>query len=203
MASLVDVESGQKTARPISAPLTRHLEPNDDKFCLAMLNSWSARPRAMTNRHKVWILFVVLAGTIGGIGILLWWGAQPSLRPESMPVGSIWIDAPNVPFSWHHGCWFGCWIDSDGHSDRCRLWGAGLETPIVFEGRYVSCETHSPVAADKLRLKAPPDSMQMWVGVAPEEISAPAAFLQNGKLLVPLGAPHGCEELREKLKHES
>jgi hypothetical protein len=60
---------------------------------------------------------------------------------------------------------------------RCRLWGAE-QKQIVLEGQYVSCETHSPVARDELRLKAPPDSMQMRVDVASEEIIDPAAFLQ-------------------------
>jgi len=117
-----------------------------------------------------------------------------------MPVESVWVDAPTLPFSWHHGWWLGCWIDGDGHSDRCKLWGAGLKNPVVFDGQYVSCETHFAVAADELKLKAPSDSMQMWVGVPSEERLAPAIFLQNGEHLVPIEATHGCEELMEKLK---
>jgi hypothetical protein len=151
-------------------------------------------------RYKAWIPAVALIAFVAGIRALLWWGGQPSARPKDMPANSIWVDAPALPFSWHHGWWFGCWIDSDGHSNRCRLWGAGLQKPIVFEGQYVSCETHSPVAAEELRLKAPPDSMQMWVGVATREISGPAAFLENDKHLVPVESPHGCEELRDNLK---
>lgn len=76
-----------------------------------------------------------------------------------------------------------------------------MQDPIVFEGRYVSCENHSPVPANELKLKAPADSAQMWVRVESKEFLAPAAFLQNGKYLVPAEAAHGCEELQEKLTH--
>jgi hypothetical protein len=82
---------------------------------------------------------------------------------------------------------------------RCRLWGAE-QKQIVLEGQYVSCETHSPVTRDELRLKAPPDSMQMWVDVASEEIIDPATFLQNDKYLVPVDSTRGCEQLRKNLK---
>ncbi len=152
----------------------------------------------MTRLHENWIL--VPGGIIALTGILLWiWGAQPSSRPQSMPVNSIWIDAPNVPFGWHHGWWFGCGIGADGYSDYCLLWSAGQKNPIAFVGQYVSCQTHSSVPADELKLKAPPDSAQMWVGVTSGEIIAPAAFLQNGDHLVPVDAPRGCEELQKNL----
>src|SRR5215472_5726090 len=158
-----------------------------------MLNSSAGTSfRAGTSRYGAWLLIALLVGIIGGIKILWWWGGQPSPRPKMMPQNSVWIDAPSLPFSWHHGWWFGCWIDSDGHSDRCRLWNAPLESP-VYEGQYVSCETHSPVAANHLILKAPSDSAQMWVRVASADLLAPAAFLQNGNFLVPVDAPRGCE----------
>jgi hypothetical protein len=87
-----------------------------------------------------------------------------------------------------------------GTQTDASFWGAGLKNPVVFDGQYVSCETHFAVAADELKLKAPSDSMQMWVGVPSEERLAPAIFLQNGEHLVPIEATHGCEELMEKLK---
>jgi hypothetical protein len=40
---------------------------------------------------------------------------------------------------------------------------------------------------------------EMWLGVTCGEIIAPAEFLQNGGHLVPIAAPHGCEELHENL----
>jgi hypothetical protein len=149
-------------------------------------------------RYKIWIPAAALIALLAGIRILLWWGAQPSVRPKDMPANSIWVDAPALPFSWHHGWWLGCWIDADGHSNRCRLWGAALKNPIVFEGQYISCETHSAAVLSELKLKVPSNSMQMWVGVSTAEGTAPAVFLQNGKHLVPVQAPHGCEELLKR-----
>jgi hypothetical protein len=173
----------------------------------AVRKIWIARPNllsasaqyesllAMRIRYKPWMPASALAAVIFTIWFLSWWGGQPSIRPRDMPRDSVWIHAPNLPFEWHHGWWFGCWIDSDGHSNRCRLWGGQGDKPIVFEGLYISCKDHSPVPASELKLKAPPDSSQMWVGGP-----APAAFLQNGDYLVPVVSPHGCEELTKVLK---
>lgn len=160
------------------------------------------RPRPRLSRYKPWIPLVLLLGAVAGIGVLWWWGNQPAPRPKSMPSNSVWIEAPTLPVSWHKGWWFGCWIDSDGRSDRCRLWRPGSDNPVVYDGLYVSCDTHSPLPADKLKLKAPDDSMQMWVSVPSHAEFAPAAFLQNGDYLVPLGAPHACEELQKEMKHQ-
>lgn len=154
------------------------------------------------SQYKQWIPAGALIGVIAVIAILRWWGGQPSLRPSSMPTDSVWIEAPALPFSWHHGWWFGCWINSDGLSDRRRLWSQGLENPIVFDGKYISCENQAPVPANELKLMPPPDSMQMWVGVTSGEVAAPAAFLQNGKHLVPVASPHGCEESLRKPKNQ-
>jgi hypothetical protein len=111
----------------------------------------------MRIRYKPWMPASALAAVIFTIWFLSWWGGQPSIRPRDMPRDSVWIHAPNLPFEWHHGWWFGCWIDSDGHSNRCRLWGGQGDKPIVFEGLYISCKDHSPVPASELKLKAPPD----------------------------------------------
>lgn len=154
----------------------------------------------MRIRYKPWMPASALAAFVGTIWFLSWWGGQPSIRPRDMPKNSVWIHAPNLPFEWHQGWWFGCWIDSDGHSNRCRLWGGHEDKPTVFEGLYVSCKNHSPVSTKELKLKTPPDSSQMWVGVASAEIIAPAAFLQDGDHLVPIVSPHGCEELMKALK---
>jgi hypothetical protein len=155
--------------------------------------------RAFVERYKTWIPTITLIAIIAGIKFLFWWGAEPAARPKSMPVESVWIEAPTLPFSWHHGWWFGCWIDTDGKSDICQLWGSGMKDPVVFEGQYVSCEDHFPISTHELKLKAPPDSFQMWVSVSSG--IAPAAFLQNGKHLVPVGSPHGCQQLIDNLKH--
>ena len=139
-----------------------------------------------------------LLGFIGFlIGLLIVRPAWQARRPSDMPRNSIWIDAPAVPFGFYHGWWFGCWIDSDGRSNRCRLWGSGgLQT--VYEGLYVSCDSKAPVQGNELQLSAPADSMGMWVGNSEPSIFAPAAFLANGEVLVPVEALHNCEKVRPK-----
>ena len=134
---------------------------------------------------------------LGWIGFLLallvgrpMWQAR---RPSDMPRNSVWIDAPALPFSYYHGWWFGCWIDSDGKSSRCKLSSAGT---TVYEGLYVSCDSTAPVQEYELQLSAPADSMGMWVGNSERSIFAPAAFLKNGKVLVPVEALHDCEKFR-------
>jgi hypothetical protein len=137
-----------------------------------------------------------LLGFIGFvIGILIVRPAWQARRPSDMPRNSVWIDAPALPFSFYHGWWFGCWIDSDGRSNRCRLWGSGgLQT--VYEGLYVSCDSKTPVQGNELQLSAPSDSMRMWVGNSEPSIFAPAAFLANGKVLVPVEALPDCDKVR-------
>jgi hypothetical protein len=149
----------------------------------------------MKRRTKgVFYLFGFLAFLIGLLVVRPMWQAR---RPSDMPRNSVWIDAPALPFSFYHGWWFGCWIDSDNKSNRCRLWGSGgLQT--VFEGLYVSCDSNAPVQRDELQLSAPADSMGMWVGNSERSIFAPAAFLANGKILVPFEAISDCEKFRKK-----
>ena len=131
------------------------------------------------------------------VGLLVGRPVWQARGPSDMPANSIWIDAPALPFSFYHGWWFGCWVDSDLKSNRCRLWGSGgLQT--VYEGLYVSCDERSPVPADELQLNAPADSTDMWVGYSEDNVFAPAAFLRNGKILVPTEAPGACKELHEK-----
>jgi hypothetical protein len=154
----------------------------------------------MLTWYKPWLPAAALAAIVCAIWFVSWWGGQPSLRPRNMPRDSVWIHAPSLPFEWHHGWWFGCWIDADGRSNRCRLWGSGLDKPIVFEGQYISCKNQSPVSANELKLKVPPDSSAMWVGTSTTEIHAPAAFLQNGDYLVPVTSARGCEGLIKAMK---
>ena len=80
----------------------------------------------MLTWYKPWLPAAALAAIVCAIWFVSWWGGQPSLRPRNMPRDSVWIHAPSLPFEWHHGWWFGCWIDADGRSNRCRLWGSGL-----------------------------------------------------------------------------
>jgi hypothetical protein len=45
----------------------------------------------------------------------------PPRRPKDMPLNSVWINAPSLPISWHHGWWFGCEITQSGAANYCRL----------------------------------------------------------------------------------
>jgi hypothetical protein len=136
------------------------------------------------------------------IGLLVGRPVWQARRPSDMPPTSVWIDAPALPFSFYHGWWFGCWIDSDGRSNRCRLSSAGAQEPTVYEGLYVSCDSKLPVQGDELQLSAPADSMGMWVGYSEGNVFAPAAFLKNGKVLVPVEALRDCEKVRQKREVE-
>lgn len=137
-----------------------------------------------------------LLGFIGFlIGLLVARPAWQARRPSDMPRNSVWIESPALPFSFYRGWWFGCWIDSDGKSNRCRLWSAGS---AVYDGLYLSCDTKAPVLRDELQLSAPADSMGMWVGTSEGSTFAPAAFLTNGKVLVPVEDISDCEKFRPK-----
>jgi hypothetical protein len=131
------------------------------------------------------------------IGLSLARLAWEARRPSNMPTSSAWIDAPAVPFGFYRGWWFGCWIDSDGRSNRCRLWGPSLSEPIVYEGIYISCDSKLPVSVAELQPTAPPmGSFGMWVGDSAGKIFAPAAFLRNGKVLVPVQIPSVCDKFQ-------
>jgi len=152
-------------------------------------------------KMKTWklALGVGLAWLIVLVGLPLGLTAYRARRPSDMPANSVWIDAPAVPFGFYHGWWLGCWIDSDQQSNRCRLYGPGLHPPVVYEGRFVACETKVPVPVDQLKIKAPSDSMDMWM-----PSGGVAVILQNGDLLVPMGAERDCVTTRARLdeRHE-
>lgn len=138
------------------------------------------------------VLFLLIGGCIGHLA----WQAR---HPADMPSNSVWIDAPAVPFGFYRGWWLGCWIDSDGKSDKCELWGSGgLKT--VYEGICISCDTKLPVPVQELHLRAPDESANMWVGDSEGTIFAPAAFLTNGKILVPIQIPASCQKFQQQQK---
>src|SRR5437763_10008013 len=62
------------------------------------------------------------------LGGIRWLDTQifPPRRPKNMPQNAVWIDAPALPFSWHHGWWFGCDTPSSGTANYCRLVMAAL-----------------------------------------------------------------------------
>jgi hypothetical protein len=116
-------------------------------------------------------------------------------RPKDMPLNSIWIDAPAVPFGFYRGWWQGCWVEPDQQANRCRLYGPGLRPSVVYEGRFTPCEGTSPIPMGELKLKPPSDSSDMWI--FPRFL----VFLQDGRLLVPVENAQDCPKIRQRLEH--
>jgi hypothetical protein len=128
-------------------------------------------------------------------------------QPEFLPKSTIWIDAPPLPLTYAHGWWLGC-EQLDSSSDRCtlvghndRFSGGDGGNHIVYEGTYVSCRTKGSVDIDKVRLKIPDDSLNMWLGGDHPDTMAPAAFLQDGDILVPVTYISECSRLFATLHH--
>lgn len=145
------------------------------------------------------ILAVIVSVIVLYIGASIAQAAWKARRPADMPANSVWIEAPPVSFGYFRGWWFGCSIDRDGKSDRCRLWNGNLQQPIVYEGLYVSCETKLPVPANELQVIPPRDSFYMWVGDG-KGINAPVALLANGKVLTPVEVSDGCEQFQKEMR---
>jgi len=110
---------------------------------------------------------------------------------------AIWIDAPAIPFAFYHGWWEGCWLDPDGQTDHCRLYAPGLDPPVVYEGRFMPCDSGEPVPASELMLRPPHDSAHMW------EFPRFIVFLRDGRVLVPIENVSDCSKIREQLKNEA
>ena len=120
----------------------------------------------------------------------------PPRRPKDMPPNAVWIDAPALPISWHHGWWFGCDTPLSGRANYCRLVMAdGSE---VYEGEYLPCENGSPVAMSNIDLVPPPDQVGMWIADKRLKELAPIGALRKGDLLVPVAVLDRCDELKPK-----
>lgn len=130
------------------------------------------------------------------VGVMILWSNWKARRPKDMPSTAIWLDAPYVPFGWNRGWWLGCWIDSDAKANRCRMWNSQLQS-VTFEGRYVPCDGTAPLPQGELLLKAPSGAFSSWVPDGHGSI-APAVFLQNARVLVPIDAAQSCDKLRSK-----
>lgn len=133
----------------------------------------------------------ILLGTFVGIPVLLvivsiGLSAFQARRPRDMPLTSIWIDAPAVPFGFYRGWWQGCWVEADQRANHCRLYGPGLPQPVVYEGRFMPCGQNSPVPANELKLRPPSNRESMWL--FPRFV----VFLQDGRVLVPVESLQAC-----------
>ena len=119
----------------------------------------------------------------------------PPRRPRFMPVNSIWIDAPSLPISWHHGWWFGCGLSSSGATNYCRLVGADGQE--IYAAEYLPCAGDSPIDETSVRLVAPPHSTDMWL--FSEGHDDVVGFLADGDLLLPVAVRNKCGSVKSRL----
>ena len=118
----------------------------------------------------------------------------PPRRPKDMPDNAVWIDAPALPISWHHGWWFGCDTPSSATANYCRLVMAnGTE---VYAGEYLDCKDRSPVPISKINLIPPPNQVGMWIADKRLSMLAPIGALREGDLLLPIAVLDRCDELK-------
>ena len=119
----------------------------------------------------------------------------PARRPRLMPMNSVWIDAPAVPISWHHGWWFGCGVSDIGSSNYCRLVKPNGE--LVYGNNYVSCRDHLPMAEKNMRLISPPNDVSMWLfGEGDDGV---IGFLADGSILLPVSMQGKCNQVKARL----
>jgi hypothetical protein len=125
--------------------------------------------------------------------------AFPPRRPKSMPKNSVWIDAPGLPLSWHHGWWFGCDVASSGLTNYCRL--VGDDGQEVYGGDYLPCDTKSPIAGSSMELVPPPETLGMWIADKRLSALAPIGALRSGDILLPVGAIDRCGKFKAGVLH--
>lgn len=145
-----------------------------------------------------WILVAVFGLTcfavffwLGG-GVHWLEGVFPPRRPSYMPRNSVWIDAPPLPLSWHHGWWFGCSISSSGATNYCRLVADGK---TIYDGDYLSCRTHAPIPEEALTLVSPPPEA-LWL--FPANGDGVAGFTKDGDILLPVAAIPKCDSVKAR-----
>src|SRR5215467_3676525 len=106
----------------------------------------------------------------------------PPRRPKDMPQNSVWIDAPSLPISWHHGWWFGCYVAQSGTANYCRFVMANGQE--VYAGDYLPCESKTPLPLSTKELVAPPHSGgAIWIADKRLKALAPVGAMRNGDLL--------------------
>ena len=130
-------------------------------------------------------------------GGIRWLDTQvfPPRRPKSMPENAVWIDAPALPISWHHGWWFGCEMSSSGTANYCRLVMANGEE--VYAGEYLPCGGKSPMPVSTVELVPPPDSVEMWIADKRLPALAPIGSLRNGNFLLPVVVLDRCDKFKD------
>jgi len=118
----------------------------------------------------------------------------PPRRPKDMPQNAVWIDAPALPISWHHGWWFGCDLAPSGTANYCRLEMANGED--VYAGEYLPCGSKLPVPVSTRELVPPPQNVEVWIADDRLKTLAPIGALQDGDLLLPVVVLDRCDKLK-------
>ena len=118
----------------------------------------------------------------------------PPRRPKDMPQNAVWIDAPALPISWHHGWWFGCDLAPSGTANYCRLEMANGED--VYAGEYLPCGSKLPVPVSTRELVPPPHNVEVWIADDRLKTLAPIGALQDGDLLLPVVVLDRCDKLK-------
>ncbi len=119
----------------------------------------------------------------------------PPRRPKDMPQNAVWINAPALPISWHHGWWFGCDVTQSGEANYCRLVMANGQE--VYAGKYLPCGSKTPLPVSTKELVAPPHSSAIWIADKRLNTLAPVGALRNGDLLLPAAVLDRCEKFKE------
>lgn len=129
-------------------------------------------------------------------GGIRWLDTQvfPPQRPKNMPENSVWIEAPALPVSWHHGWWFGCDMSSSGTTHYCRLVAA--EGQEVCAGEYLPCGGKSPVPLSSMGLVPTPHSIGMWIADKRLAALAPIGVLRSGDILLPVVVLDRCDKFK-------
>jgi hypothetical protein len=119
----------------------------------------------------------------------------PPRRPKDMPQNAVWIDAPALPISWHHGWWFGCDLARSGTANYCRLVMENGEE--VYAGEYLPCGSRVPLPVSAKELVPPARNVEMWIADKRLKALAPVGALQNGDLLLPVVVLDRCDKFKE------
>jgi hypothetical protein len=119
----------------------------------------------------------------------------PPRRPKDMPQNAVWIDAPSLPISWHHGWWFGCELAPSGTANYCRSVMASGEE--VYAAEYLPCESKAPLPVSTKELAPPPHNVEKWIADKRLKTLAPVGALKNGDLLLPVDVLDRCDKFKQ------
>jgi hypothetical protein len=119
----------------------------------------------------------------------------PPLRLKDMPRNAVWIDAPGLPISWHHGWWFGCDLAPSGTANYCRMVMANGDE--VYAGEYLPCGSRAPLPVSAKELVPPPRNIELWIADKRLNTLAPVGALQNGDLLLPVVVLDRCDKFKQ------